>query len=46
MKRPVSVSKPHVGPHDIVLDLQVETGFENMAGVYEGTFTVTIMPPV
>ena len=46
MGKPVAVSKPKSGSHRIVLDLQVETGFNDMAGRYHGTFTVTVMPPV
>ncbi|UCF14289.1 MAG: hypothetical protein JSW59_12815 [Phycisphaerales bacterium] len=46
MDRPVAVSRPQVGSHNIVLDLQVETGFYDVAGKYQGTFTVTVMPPV
>lgn len=46
MDRPVAVSGPTKGPHKIVLDLQVQTWFQDRAGRYSGTFTVTIMPPV
>ena len=46
MDKPVRVSQPTVGPHRIVLDLQVETGFKDLAGRYSGSFTVTVMPPV
>ena len=46
MDKPVAVSRPQVGSHDIVLDMQVEAGFHDYAGQYRGTITVTIMPPV
>ncbi len=46
MDKPVPVSKPRVGSHDIVLDLQVQTGFNDFAGEYRGVLTVTVMPPV
>ncbi|MHC4117935.1 MAG: hypothetical protein ACYSWO_10555 [Planctomycetota bacterium] len=46
MKKPVTISQPTAGPHKIVLDLQVQTGFKDLAGRYRGTFTVTVMPPV
>jgi len=46
MKRPVAVSETQSGSHDVVIDLQVETGFKDLAGKYEGTITVTVMPPV
>ena len=46
MGRPVAISAPTSGSHRIVLDLQVQTGFNNLAGKYKGTFTVTVMPPV
>lgn len=46
MDRPVAVSRPQAGSHDVVLDLQVETGFQDLAGQYVGTLTVTVMPPV
>ena len=44
--RPVAVSVPKSGSHKIVLDVQVRTGFSDMAGRYSGGFTVTVMPPV
>jgi len=46
MDRPVAVSSTTAGSHKIVLDLQVLTGFNDMAGQYRGTFTVTVVPPV
>ena len=46
MDKPVAVSRPQSGSHDIILDMQVETGFHDHAGQYRGTITVTIMPPV
>ncbi len=46
MDKPVTISSPTSGSHNIVLDLQVQTEFRDLAGTYRGTFTVTIMPPV
>ena len=46
MNRPVRISAPMSGSHTIVLDLQVQTGFKNLAGKYRGTFMLTVMPPV
>ncbi len=46
MEKPVTISQPTSGPHKIVLDLQIQTGFKDLAGKYRGTFTVTVMPPV
>ena len=46
MERPVVISQPKAGSHEIVLDVQVLTGFRDMAGGYKGAFTVTVMPPV
>ena len=46
MNRPVAISRTQKGSHDIVLDLQVETGSRDMAGQYQGALTVTVMPPV
>ncbi len=45
MARPVAISKSTEGPHEIVLDLRVETNFLYPAGEYTGTITLTIMPP-
>ncbi len=46
LTKPVAVSKAQAGNHDIVLDMQVDTGFNEIAGEYRGRITVTIMPPV
>ena len=45
MARPVAISKPTMGSHNIVLDLRVETNFLRPAGEYTGTLILTIMPP-
>jgi len=45
MARPVAISKSTEGPHEIVLDLRVETNFLYPAGEYTGIITLTIMPP-
>jgi hypothetical protein len=46
MARPVTISKPTIGSHEIVLDLRVQTQFLDPAGEYTGTLMLTIMPPV
>jgi len=46
MSKPVAISKPEIGSHDIVLDLKVETRFLEPAGEYTGSLIITIMPPV
>lgn len=46
MDRTVTISDPTLGPHKIVLDLQVQAEFRDLAGAYRGTFTITVMPPV
>ena len=45
MAKPVAISKPEKGPHKIVLDFRVQTGFEDPAGRYVGTITFTVVPP-
>jgi len=45
MARPVTISKPTIGSHTIVLDLRVQAQFLHPAGEYSGTLTLTIMPP-
>ena len=45
MARPVAISKSTEGPHEIVLDLRVDTKFLDPAGEYTGIVTITIMPP-
>jgi len=44
MTRPVAISKPERGPHKIVLDFRVLTGFNDPAGKYTGTITFTVTP--
>ena len=48
MARPVEISKPAKGSHEIVLDLRVKmkTQFLDPAGEYTGTLMLTIMPSV
>jgi hypothetical protein len=45
MARPVRISHPTTGSHEIVLDLKVQAQFLYPAGEYSGTLTLTIMPP-
>ena len=46
MARPVAISKPTIGSHEIVLDFRVDAQFLDPAGEYTGTLMLTIMPPV
>jgi hypothetical protein len=45
LARPVAISKPKLGSHDIELNFRVETGFQDHQGKYKGHLTFTIMPP-
>jgi len=45
MEKPVAVSKPEIGSHNIELDFQLEVLPHDRAGRYIGTITFTIMPP-
>jgi len=45
MAKPVAVSKPTTGPHEILLEFKVENKFKDIAGKYTGTIIFTIMPP-
>lgn len=45
MARPVAVSEPTTGSHDILLKFKVENKFRDIAGKYTGTIIFTIMPP-
>jgi hypothetical protein len=44
MERPVTISKPEMGSHEIDLNFRLDiTSFES-AGQYKGTLTFTVMP--
>jgi hypothetical protein len=45
MVKPVAVSETTMGSHDILLNFRVENKFQDMAGKYTGTITLTITPP-
>jgi len=46
MAKPVAISKPTTGPHDILLNFRVKSNeFSGIAGKYTGTIVLTIMPP-
>ena len=46
MDRPVIISKPEFGTHDIIIDFKVKAnGAYDRAGCYSGTIAFTIMPP-
>jgi len=45
MAKPVAISKPEIGSHDIDLDFRLDILPSDRAGQYQGTITFTIMPP-
>ncbi len=45
MARPVVISRPEIGSHDIELDFRLDVFPFDHAGSYRGTVTFTIMPP-
>ena len=45
MAKPVVISNPEIGSHDIELDFRLEASPSDRAGRYTGTITFTIMPP-
>ena len=46
MAKPVAISKPATGSHDILLNFRVKNNkFHGIAGKYTGTIVLTIMPP-
>jgi hypothetical protein len=49
MEKPVVISAPTTGSHDIVVDFEIKAntqGVLDYAGRYSGTLTFTILPPV
>jgi len=44
MAKPVKISNPETGPHDIDLDFRVERLLNDPAGKFSGTITFTIIP--
>jgi hypothetical protein len=44
MERPVMISEPQMGSHNINLDFKLEVNPFEAAGRYEGTLTFTVMP--
>ena len=45
MAKPVVISRPEIGSHDIDLNFRLEVLPSDRAGQYQGTITFTIMPP-
>ncbi len=45
MAKPVVISRPETGSHDIELDFRLGIFPSDRAGQYQGTITFTIMPP-
>ncbi len=46
MEKPVVISKPVFGNHDIMLNFRVQTGPQHHEGKYTGTLILTLMPPI
>jgi hypothetical protein len=44
MEKPVMISEPEMGSHDIDLSLQLKINPFEIAGRYKGTITFTVMP--
>jgi hypothetical protein len=44
MEKPVLISKPEMGSHDINLSFRLEINPFEIAGQYKGTLTFTVMP--
>ena len=44
MEKPVMISEPRLGSHDIKLDFKLNVNPLEAAGRYEGTLTFTLMP--
>lgn len=44
MAKPVIISRPHLGSHEIDLDFKLEVNPFEIAGQYKGTLTFTVMP--
>ncbi|MCH7556355.1 MAG: hypothetical protein IIB56_02745 [Planctomycetes bacterium] len=45
MAKPVVISRPEIGSHDIELNFRLDIYPSDHAGSYTGTITFTIMPP-
>lgn len=45
MIKPVVISEPAIGNHDILVKFKVQVDFNNPAGKYSGTIVFTVMPP-
>ncbi len=45
MSKPVVISEPETGSHDIKLDFKLQATHFDFAGRYSGTLTFTVMPP-
>lgn len=45
MAKPVVISEPETGSHDIKLDFKLQATHFDFAGRYSGTLTFTVMPP-
>jgi hypothetical protein len=45
MNKPITISKPTAGSHEIELHFKVKTSIKDLAGKYQGELIFTIMPP-
>ena len=46
MEKPVAISEPVFGSHNIMLNFRVQTGPQHHEGKYTGTLIITLMPPI
>jgi hypothetical protein len=45
MIKPVVISEPAIGNHDVEVRFKVQANFSDLAGKYTGTIVFTVMPP-
>jgi hypothetical protein len=45
MIKPVIISEPAIGNHDVLVKFKVHADFHDRAGKYSGTLVFTVMPP-
>ena len=46
MEKPVAISEPVFGSHDIMLNFRVQIGPQHHEGKYTGILILTLMPPI
>jgi hypothetical protein len=45
MIKPVMISEPAIGDHDVFVKFKVHPDFHDRAGKYSGNLVLTVMPP-